>query len=951
MAVAKVQLQGLQTVAYMTHNKNSLALASLVFLLSGCSALIFETVWFRVASVALGSSVWSAAAVLMAFMSGLGLGNAAMAFWGSKVQKPFRFYVIVELIIAGAGIMSIFALPVLAPLLASNLSTADQGVLNAARFTVAFIVFLLPATAMGATLPVLQKAIHALDDSFARSIGRLYGWNTIGAVLGVLLAEFVLIGFLGIRGAGFVAALLNLCAALIVSSWLGRHKIALDLPATAGRFMTVEVFILLIPPFIVGFLLLALEVVWFRYILLTQMGTSIVFAMMLAIVLCGIGLGGLIVARLNLSAHNLGRLLFLLPLLSCLSVYFGYEAYQYVVTHHISYFFYNHYQFILPAVLLMLPTSIVSGMLFPLLGQRLFASLSVNTRASGSLTLVNTAGAALGSACATFYLLPQIGVEKSLFILALAYLLPCLILLVLERDIRRPLFLAAPLATAVLVVVLFPAGSLLKSYEKLGAFRYPGERLVATREELNATLLYYQRDFLGQPLYHRLATNNHSMSATSFWSERYMSLYVYFPYIFNRDIEDVLLISYGVGITAETVTRLNSVKQLDIVDISKANIEMSTIAHKTRSGPFPPDDERVAVHIEDGRFYLQTVDKHYDLITGEPPPPKMAGIANLYTQEYFELMHSRLNPGGIVTYWLPVHSLDDGDTLAIIGAFCQAFSDCSLWNGGGPEFMMVGSNGGLGKLSLDRVSSAWSSEIGSELRYIGLEKPGQLGALFMADSHMLAQLTARVKPVTDNFPQRISPSYAERKRFHPLYAQMLDVKMRRNAFRQSEYANGIFQPDMIEASLGWFDLEGTITHAQSPQYLGEYTLGLEQFLALLQTTDLMTVPTLWMGSDPSRQRVFLRATNDGSVDYQMEAMRHLALQRKFAEAAAAAKQAFERHGGEPGAQGALEFYLVFGALSRAGLDDDLEQVLDQNQQALDVNFVRWLREEDWTLSD
>ena len=933
----------------MSASRKPLVWASVVFLLSGCSALIFETVWFRIASVVLGSSVWSAAAVLMAFMSGLGLGNAAMAFWGANITRPFRFYVIIELLIASSGVASVYVLPLLTPLLAGALLNADQAVsvLNTARFAAAFFVFLLPAIAMGATLPVLQKAVHALDGSFSKSMGRLYGWNTIGAVFGVLLAEFVLIGNVGIKGSAFIACALNIIAALIVALWLGRHKIELALPAKAEAFFSAKIALLLVPPFIVGFALLALEVIWFRYILLTQMGTSIVFAMMLAIVLAGIGLGGLLVSRLTLSGRTLDRLLLLLPLVSCLSVVLGYMGYQYFVGHAVRYFFYNHYLFIVPALLLMLPTSIVSGMLFPLYGQRLFASLAINTQASGSLTLANTLGAALGSAFATFYLLPTLGVEDSLLALAAIYLVPSAVMLLIASELRKPLLLATPIAAIGLVVVLFPAGSLLTSYKKIGEFRFPGEELVATKEELNATLLYYKTDFLGEPLSFRLATNNYSMSASSLWSERYMKLYAFFPYIFKRDIEDVLLISYGVGITAEAVTELPSVKHIDVVDISKEIVAMSTITHSNREGTFPPDDERVTIHIEDGRFYLQSVNKPYDLITGEPPPPNMACIANLYSQEYFELMRSRLNPGGMVTYWLPVHDLHESDSLAITKAFCNAFDDCSMWNGGGQEFMLVGSNGGLNKLSQRKVHSAWLSGIGQQLKYIGLEKPGQLGALFMADSQMLQQLTAGVAPVNDNFPHRILPSYSGLKLFHPLYEQLLDINSRRNAFKVSDYLYSIFASDMMSASLPWFDLEGMLTHAQAPQYLQDNAFDWQAFVELLQTTDLVMAPTVWLGSDPARQRLFKRLPRQDSLEYQLEALRSLVVQRRYAEASDLALRIAGQTDGDQKTK-AQEFYVVFGALSRNGLDDELSQALEHS--TADAAFKEWVRQR-WATSE
>src|SRR5690606_3495820 len=158
------------------------------FLLSGCAALIFETVWFHVASTVLGSSVQSAAAVLAAFMAGLGLGNAAMAAGGQRIRRPLRWYVGIELVIASTGLATIHWLPGLAawadPFLSGLLDRPAQ--LAALRFALTFSVLLIPAIAMGATLPLVQKALHSLDASFSASIGKLYGWNTLGAVAGVL---------------------------------------------------------------------------------------------------------------------------------------------------------------------------------------------------------------------------------------------------------------------------------------------------------------------------------------------------------------------------------------------------------------------------------------------------------------------------------------------------------------------------------------------------------------------------------------------------------------------------------------------------------------------------------------------------------------------------------------------------------------------------------------------
>ena len=102
-------------------------------------------------------------------------------------------------------------------------------------------------------------------------------------------------------------------------------------------------------------------------------------------------------------------------------------------------------------------------------------------------------------------------------------------------------------------------------------------------------------------------------------------------------------------------------------------------------------DPRVRVHVEDGRHFLQTTTRRFDLITGEPPPPKIAGVVNLYTREYFQLIYERLEAGGVNTYWLPVHSMTETDAKAILRAYCDVFTDCSLWGGWGLNWMLVGS--------------------------------------------------------------------------------------------------------------------------------------------------------------------------------------------------------------------------------------------------------------------
>ena len=195
----------------MSATKNPVYLISSVFFLSGFSALIFETVWFRTTSIVLGSSLWSAAAVLMAFMAGLGLGNLYMAFRGDRITMPLKAYIVIETIIGFSGVFAIFFLPIISPVLAGGLAhITDHGsLLNIFRFLTAFVILLLPSIAMGMTIPLLQKFLHEYNPQFSKSLGILYGFNTLGAVAGALTAEFILLDFMGIRGSGLVACVFS----------------------------------------------------------------------------------------------------------------------------------------------------------------------------------------------------------------------------------------------------------------------------------------------------------------------------------------------------------------------------------------------------------------------------------------------------------------------------------------------------------------------------------------------------------------------------------------------------------------------------------------------------------------------------------------------------------------------------------------------------------------------
>ena len=832
-----------------------------MFFLSGMGALVFENVWFSQTGLIVGNSVWSAALVIGAFMAGLALGNGLAMVLARRWGNLVRGYAKVELVAALSGALLVLAFPWLPGVFRPFLATfVDQApVLNLARTAIAFGLMVIPATALGATLPLLSRPLESATGSYGVALGRLYGVNTLGAVAGTLLAELALIPGLGLRGSGLLAAACNLAAAYIALR-VAQHPLfeVAPSPAQATRApLSMDGSRILAAAFLAGGILLALEVVWFRFLLLFQNGTTLIFTTMLAVVLSGIGLGGVLASRLSRRGGLSAGVTRLAAATAAAGVVAGYAAFDGFLQAMVPMRVGSIYPAVLLSVVLMGPVCLLSGVLFTALGEQLRMRIADAAATTGVLTLANTVGAVAGSLLAAFIVLPLLGVERSFFVLAALY---GLIVLIVPSGEAAPWRRAAPVLAAVLALALFPFGRMVDSHYREVEARY-GARLIAAREGMVETAFYLQHEFLGEPLFERLATNSFSMSATAIRSHRYMKLFAYVPAALHPGIESALLICFGVGSTASALADLPEVKHIDVVDVSRDVLEMSDLVFPDpRSHPLR--DRRVAIHVEDGRFFLQQTGRRYDLITGEPPPPKIAGVTSLYTLEYFRLLRDRLNPGGLATYWLPVHQLRESDALAIIRAFCDAFDDCSLWSGIGLEWMMVGSRGGIAPVSRERFSRLWTDpRTERELRSIGIDRPERMVALFMADAAVLRKVTARTAPLEDNYPRRVS-SRLPSGRAESLFAWLMDAGRSRERLVSSPWIAGILPQALIAASATHFRERGMLDAAMHPELRKRNSSLWSDLAELLGGTDPATLP-LWM-LDSEARMVEIAANKDAA---------------------------------------------------------------------------------------
>jgi spermidine synthase len=849
------------------------AVLCVVLFLSGTGALIFETLWLRVSGLAFGNSVWAAALILSSFMAGLALGNALAASSRIRRWRPLHLYGVLELLVAFFGCTIVFGLPVLGDLMRPVWQTLwnYQPMLLGLRFVVSFLILLAPTTAMGLTLPVIIEDPFLRGTEFGRAIGFLYGSNTLGAMLGAVLGEAYLIGAFGLYRTS-VAAGVTLCIAAAIAlaiSRFGTQYVAgfkgADLSADSKFPLSFAVnyrlpWRFLFVSFGTGLIFLALEVIWFRFLRLYVASSPTAFAIMLAVVLAGIGVGGLVAGGVFRSSRGLKQMLAILLLAAAILVLLSYLFFPgELFRMPTGVFNLRWWQIAVLCVALMFPVAVLSGILFPVIAAEVQTHVRDRMNSTGITALFNTSGAAIGPLVATFVLLPSLGYQQSLICCAAGYAL--LSLLLIERaawSFRRPagITVVTLWITLLLGLVVFPYrrteahfAHASRPYEVDEQGRLLA-RVVKRIEGTSDTWQLLRRDLFGEPYYYRLLSDAFSMSATNPRNQRYMRLFAYLPLAFHPAAKNVLLLCYGCGVTADAFTRKSSVERIDVVDISKEVFALADF-YSGISYSNPLRDPRVNTVVQDGRFFLQASPQKYDIISGEPPPPKVAGAVNLYTQEFFSLMRSRLKENGIATFWLPINQLKVDETKAILRAFHNAFPNASVWVGAGQDWIMMGINGPGRRVSEDELRQLWNDPAtGADLRTIGIEVPQQLGSLFLMDGNEIDQATHNIAPLTDVYPKRLTDEPWDDEANHRFALNYLIGPAAVQRFVHSSLINQIW-PETLNAAAAQLD---SFFIVRQSRYLSE-TIGSNKLaeLDLYLRRSRLRIPVLEvLGSDGLR---------------------------------------------------------------------------------------------------
>ena len=713
------------------------AVAWSCFFLSGAAGLVYEVCWIRRASLVFGSTLYAVSTVLAVFFLGLAAGSEAFGRLSERIARPLRVYALLEVGLAALALLTLPAFGLADALYgAAYRSFAGQGPMQwLVRVALVSLVVLPPAFLMGGTLPLICRQFVVARSRIASPVGLLYALNTMGAAVGCAAAGFVLLPALGMQRTILVGVVLNLVAA----AGVGLISIAREAAARSAALHTSparrDEKPVLVLAFLAGFIALGNEVLWTRYLGLLVRNTVHTYTLTLSIVLVGIVLGSLVASRFYDRAKRRGALLGVLQVVTGLSVLVLMMLPPDVwrgIEHEL-----------LVYALLLMPPAIFGGAAFPLMVRMVVDDPAHAGRGVGRITASNTLGGILGALAVGFVALPALGLQRSVIAatgLSLATGFGAWWFL--EEPGRRRSW--TPVMGGILVLWLVIPRAL--------GTRIPADFLaergvlVDFREGLQSNLAVIR------------ARSGLVLEIDRWWQGRdkktHQIMAAHLPMLFHPRPRRVLVVGAGVGQTASRMT-LYDLERLDCVDIEPVVFDLIRSHFETAW----LNDPRTRVIRDDGRNFLMHTDARYDVIGLEVGQIFRPGVASFYTADFYRRARERLEPGGILSQFVPLPFLPVPELRSVIRTFLEVFPRSTLWYNTS-ELLLIGRNGGPRAIDLARLRSMLADTVlradldyshwgGREYR---LSRPSVLFASFLCGPGGLAALARGAPILTDDRP-------------------------------------------------------------------------------------------------------------------------------------------------------------------------------------------------------
>ena len=701
---------------------------TLLFFLSGATGLVYELLWVRLLYQSFGSTIQSVTTVVAAYMGGLGLGAYLLGARGDRALRPTRLYGRLEILIGLFGLVSPFVLGLAqqAYIALARGLPEGSGLSVALRFGLAGLVLLIPTTLMGGTLPVLTRAFTATDrDKLRPSLGRLYGVNTLGAVLGTALAGFVLIEHVGIRWSLIGTAFASIAIGLVALGLPDPDPVGLPDPGRqpglhgspapqAHPVLLRRLALVLLAA--TAFVALLDEIAWTRVLVMVVGGSTYAFTLVLLCFLLGIGLGSALIARRSATPTDAAASAVLAQGVTAagaalmIAFFSALPAYVLLV-------------FQIPglnagprlgllggavAAVVLIP-AVGMGMTFPLLTDLIASTGEARGADVGRAYLLNTVGSILGAVLTGFVLVTVLGSDTTLRLGVAVNVLAALALAVavsrgvvegsaLQRQLQLRVLGGAILATAGLVAVIAAPGRGLRTID-LGPTIYGRERMTAAEragflshmgarplrliEGRNSTVSVWE-----SPVGRALKVNG-KVDASDYGDMDTQLMLGLAPVAAHPHPHTALAIGFGSGVTTAVLAAVPGMERVRVVELEPAVLELASFFRSVNQDVLTRPNVRAIA--DDARSALQLTSDHFDVIVSEPSNPWVAGVATLYTPDFYRIVRGRLNDGGVFCQWVQLYQLPLSIVAGIVRNVQQVFPHVSVWSAGNYDLMVLGS--------------------------------------------------------------------------------------------------------------------------------------------------------------------------------------------------------------------------------------------------------------------
>lgn len=668
-----------------------LPLLLVLFIGSGCSALIYEIVWFQLLQFVIGSSAVSLGVLLGTFMGGMCLGSLALARVISPRLHPLRIYALLELGIAVFGILVLFGMPSVDRLYTASVGHGVPGIML--RAVVCALCLLAPTLLMGATLPAISRWVETTPQGVSW-LGFFYGGNITGAVFGCLLAGFYLLRVYDMATATYVAVAINLAVTLtgLGLAVLTPTSARVETPAHATRApgsWPIYVAIALS-----GLSALGAEVIWTRLLSLMLGATVYTFSIILAVFLIGLGLGSSAGSFLSRGTARPRIALCLCQLFLTLAIAWA----AYMLANSLPYWpidatlsknpWLTFQLDLVRSMWAILPAAFLWGASFPLALAGVAVPGQDPGRLVGGVYAANTAGAIIGAIGFSIFLIRWAGTQQCQRLLigfaAAAALLMFAPFVRSARSAALPILAAGLAALLIWNIPAIPWG--VVAYGRRLPTRSGHSDLLYMGEGMNASIAVTHFED-GNRFFHISGKIEASSQPLDMRLQRMLG---HLPTLLHPNPRSILIVGCGAGVTSGSFVPHPEVTRIVICELEPL-VPPTVARYFARENHNVVSDRRTEVVHDDARHYVLTARDKFDIITSDPIHPWVKGSATLYSKEYFEMCKRHLNPGGLVTQWVPLYESDMDTVKSEIATFFQVFPYGTIWsnNGDGEGYDLV----------------------------------------------------------------------------------------------------------------------------------------------------------------------------------------------------------------------------------------------------------------------